>query len=79
VGASDASPGGLAGAGSVFVLSGVDGSQLHRADGTAAGDGLGASVDHLDDLGGDGATSCSSARRARPRPSSSPAARARSC
>ncbi|RMH01725.1 MAG: hypothetical protein D6702_10610 [Planctomycetota bacterium] len=54
VGAHNASPGGLAGAGSIFVFSGATGSLLRRFDGTTAGDWLGTSVAAAGDIDGDG-------------------------
>jgi len=54
VGAPQANPGGLSDAGSAFVFSGADGSQLFRFDGTASGDFLGFSVSGAGDVDGDG-------------------------
>jgi len=54
VGARQADPNGLSGAGSAFVFSGADGSQLFRFDGQAAGDDLGRSVSGAGDVDGDG-------------------------
>jgi len=54
VGAPSASPGGLTFAGSAFVFSGADGSQLFRFDGSAASDQLGFSVSGAGDVDGDG-------------------------
>jgi len=54
VGAIAADPGGLSFAGSAFVFSGADGSQLFRFDGSAAGDLLGFSVSGAGDVDGDG-------------------------
>jgi len=54
VGALGASPGGISGAGSAFVFSGADGSQLFRFDGSAADDHLGGSVSGAGDVDGDG-------------------------
>jgi len=54
VGAEGSDPGGLSVAGSAFVFSGADGSQLFRFDGSAAGDALGRSVSGAGDVDGDG-------------------------
>jgi len=54
VGARFAAPGGLGNAGSAFVFSGADGSQLFRFDGSAGGDQLGISVSGAGDVDGDG-------------------------
>jgi len=54
VGAREADPGGLTTAGSAFVFSGADGSQLFRFDGLAGGDALGNSVSGAGDVDGDG-------------------------
>jgi len=49
VGAPNASPGGLAEAGSVFVFSGADGVLLNTFDGVAAGDHFGYALEALND------------------------------
>jgi len=54
VGSPFADPSGLSGAGSAFVYSGADGSQLFRFDGMAVGDQLGKSVSGAGDVNGDG-------------------------
>ena len=54
VGAFNADPGGLSGAGSTYVYSGATGSLLHRIDGAAAGDQFGFSVAGAGDVNGDG-------------------------
>lgn len=54
VGAPDASPGGLAQAGSAYIYSGANGSLIYRIDGPAAGDGFGASVSMAGDVDSDG-------------------------
>ncbi len=54
VGALQADPDGLSGAGSVFVYSGADGSLLRRLDGFASGEHLGFSVSGAGDINGDG-------------------------
>ena len=46
-------PGSLPDAGSVYLLSGVDGTQILRLDGVAAGDRFGAAVAFIDDVDGD--------------------------
>ena len=56
VGAPGADPGGRAGAGSVYVYSGADGSLLYQKDGAVAGDQLGSSVSTAGDVNGDGKT-----------------------
>lgn len=53
MGASGASPGGMASAGSVYVYSGVDGSFLMQIDGAAAGDGFGHSCAATGDINAD--------------------------
>jgi len=54
VGAYEADPGGLTGAGSAFLYSGLDGSLLRRFDGMAVGDHLGKAVSGAADVDGDG-------------------------
>ncbi|TAH37342.1 MAG: hypothetical protein EYC70_10245 [Planctomycetota bacterium] len=54
VGAPAESPGGLAQAGAVYVLSGADGSLLHRFTGTQSGEALGFSVAGPGDVDRDG-------------------------
>lgn len=53
-GAYAADPGGVAGAGSAYVYSGIDGAQLFKFDGTFQGERLGISVSGGGDLNGDG-------------------------
>jgi len=53
VGAPTASPGGLLGAGSVFLHSGRTFTLLHQFNGTNAGDDFGVSISGIDDLNGD--------------------------
>jgi len=53
-GAYAADPGGVDGAGSAYVFSGIDGTQLFRFDGTTQGERLGISVSGGGDLNGDG-------------------------
>ncbi|MFK5956952.1 MAG: FG-GAP-like repeat-containing protein [Planctomycetota bacterium] len=53
-GAYGADPGGLVGAGSAYVFSGIDGTQLFRFDGTSQGERLGISVSGGGDLNSDG-------------------------
>jgi FG-GAP repeat len=53
IGAPAASPNGKVSAGSVYVYSGADSSQLYRWNGLFAGDRLGASVSTAGDLNGD--------------------------
>ena len=54
VGAADADPKGLAGAGSAYVYSGSTGALIWQFDGDAADDGLGGSVSGAGDVDGDG-------------------------
>jgi len=54
VGAPNHSPNGLLDAGSVFLFSGADGSQLYRWDGLAYLEKLGISVSRAGDINGDG-------------------------
>lgn len=54
IGHSGAAPGGLTGAGSASVYSGVDGSLLYQWTGVAAGDGFGCAVSDVGDLNQDG-------------------------
>jgi len=54
VGAPDASPGGRGSAGTAFIFSGANGSQLFRFDGAVAEDQLGWSVAGTGDVNGDG-------------------------
>lgn len=54
VGATGTDPGGLSGAGSAYVYSGVDGSLLYQWDGAAASDAVGDSVSGAGDINGDG-------------------------
>lgn len=53
MGAAGASPGGLAGAGSVYVYSGLDGSLIMQLDGAVAGDGFGHSCAAVGDINAD--------------------------
>jgi hypothetical protein len=55
VGATGADPGGRSDAGSAFVFSGKNGTQLLRSDGEAAGDMMGSSVASAGDVNDDGA------------------------
>jgi hypothetical protein len=54
LGAYNAAPGGLSGAGSAYVYSGATGALLGQFDGQATGDGLGVSVSGAGDVDGDG-------------------------
>lgn len=54
VGARDASPGGLALAGTATVYSGLDGSTLFTLTGDSAGDSFGVAVAGIGDMDGDG-------------------------
>ncbi len=54
IGAINASPGGLSGAGSAYVYSGATGTLLYQKDGAAANDNLGSSVASAGDVNGDG-------------------------
>ncbi len=54
VGEPDADPHGLSSAGSIFVLSGDDGTLIHRIDGTAAQQQVGIGMDAGPDYDGDG-------------------------
>jgi len=54
VGAKNAAPGGVPAAGSAFVFSGADGSQLFRFDGSAQTEFMGFSVSGAGDVNGDG-------------------------
>ena len=54
LGEPDADPAGLSSAGSIHVISGADGSLIHRIDGTASGQKLGRAIAAFADLDDDG-------------------------
>jgi hypothetical protein len=56
VGAGNATPGGIYGAGSAFVYSGANGATLFQFDGLGVGDGLGQAVSIAGDINVDGFT-----------------------
>ncbi len=54
VGVRNASPGGVSNAGSVYILSSATGELIRQINGTNTFFGLGAAVEHIEDLDGDG-------------------------